>query len=102
MKKIIFPAPQVSCQPCLTVRLFFSILRKHIKLFWSNFKAELHSHNKINEAACYISRQESSDPEQREKFYEELQKIRKKHGLAPDHYTGLVIRVKNSNNKMGL
>lgn len=92
MKNINFSAPQVSCQPCLTVRLFFSILRKHIKLFWANFKAELHSHNRINEAACYISRQESSDPEQREKFYEELKKVREKHGYAPDYYSGWKIK----------
>lgn len=101
MKNITF-SKTVTCQPCLTTRLFFSILIKHIKSFWKDFRAELKSHSKINEAACYITKQESTDLDQREKFYEELRKVREKHGLAPDHYTGLVIRVKNSNNKMGL
>ena len=82
----------VNCQPCLTTRLFFSILIKHIKSFWKDFRAELKSHSKINEAACYISRQESVDPEQREKFYEELKRVREKHGYAPDYYAGWKIK----------
>lgn len=82
----------VNCQPCLTTRLFFSILIKHLKLFWKDFRAELKSHSKINEAVCYITKQESSDPEQREKFYEELRKVREKHGYAPDYYAGWKIK----------
>ena len=82
----------VNCQPCLTTRLFFSILIKHIKLFWKDFRAELKSYSKINEAACYITMQQSVDPEQREKFYEELKMVREKHGYAPDYYAGFKIK----------
>lgn len=85
-----------SCQPCLTTRLFFSILFKHIKLFWKDFRAELKSYSKINQAACFITRQESSDPAQREKFYEDLKKVREKHGYAPDYYAGFKIKAQRN------
>lgn len=91
MKNITLPKAN-SCQPCLTTRLFFSILAKHIKLFWKDFRAELKSYSKINEAACYITKCEETDPNQREKFFNELKAVREKHGLSPDYYTGLKMK----------
>jgi hypothetical protein len=95
MKNIKF-SRAYTCQPCLTTRLFFSILFKHIKLFWKDFRAELKSHSKINEAACYITKQESTDPEQRVQFYEDLRKIREKHGYVPDYYAGWKIKAQHN------
>jgi hypothetical protein len=92
----VFPAKQITCQPCLTTRLFFSILKKHIQLFYKDFRAELKSYSKINQAACYITKQESIDPDQREKFYDDLKKIREKHGLAPDYYSGFRIKARKN------
>lgn len=98
MRKIMTKVfPDKPCQPCLTTRLFFSILIRHIKLFWKNFRAELKSYSNINEAACYITKQQSIDPEQREKFYEQLDAIREKHGYAPARYIKMKRKILNEN-----